>query len=222
MLLQNLEKCMNRLVFTKIVLVFLLCLNFLGIILSSKIDYTPYVSTQFYFSVLLGQLRDLLVIQIVFFFIIFIPRLRALNKSLLWSVFALVPMVNAFYCIYLCIKKSDKDKIKDDSLSTRKGMKRIPYLLTLLLLIFVYLYLEALSNVSPDNIFTVSQLSNALINCYLITLCQEIAAILWVYFCLSKRLIDAGEDPYKAWLILVPFYNIYFLFKWCFVRSASE
>lgn len=212
---------MNRAVFSKIVMIFLLCLNFLGIIMSSKIDYTPYVSTQLYFSVLLEQFRDFLVIQIVFFFIVFIPRLRALNKSLLWSVFALVPIVNAFYCIFLCIKKSDKDKIKENSLPTRKGMKRIPYFLTLILIMFVYLYLEALSNFSPDDIFTVSQLSNALINCYLITLCQEIAAILWGYFCLSKRLIDAGEDPYKAWLILVPFYNIYFLFKWCFVRSAS-
>ena len=221
MLLQNLEKCMNRLVFTKIVLVFFLCLNFLGIIFSTRIDYSPFVSTQLFISVVLGQLWELLVVQIIFFFMVFIPRLKALNKSLLWCLSAIVPVLNIFFCIYLCIKKSDKDEIKENSLPTRKGIKRIPYFLTLLLIIFVYRFLEALSDFSPEDIFTVSQLSNVLINCYLITLCQEIAVILWVYFCLSKRLIDAGEDPYNAWLILVPFYNIYFLFKWCFVRSAS-
>ena len=129
---------MNRRVFTKIVLIFFLCLNFLGIIMSSKIDYTPYVSTQLYFSVLLEQLRDFLVIQIVFFFIVFIPRLRSLNKSLLWCLSAIVPVLNIFFCIYLCIKKSDKDEIKENSLPTRKGIKRIPYFLTLLLIIFVY------------------------------------------------------------------------------------
>lgn len=213
---------MNRRVFTKIVLCFFLFLNFLGIIMSTRIDYTPYVSTQFYFSVLLGQLRDFLVIQIVFFFIVFIPRLRTLNKSLLWSVFALVPIVNDFYCIYLCIKKSDKDQIKENSLPTRKGLKRIPYLITLFPIIYVSLYLQALSDFSIDDVFTVHQLSNELINCYLLTLCQELVAILWCYFCLSKRLIDAGEDPYKSWLIVVPFYNIYFMFKWCFIRPLNN
>ena len=93
MLLQNLEKCMNRLVFTKIVLVFFLCLNFLGIMFfSTRIDYSPFVSTQLFISVVLGQLWELLVVQIIFFFMVFIPRLKALNKSLLWCLSAIVPV----------------------------------------------------------------------------------------------------------------------------------
>lgn len=212
---------MNRRVFTKIVLIFFLCLNFLGIVMSTRIDYTPFVTTQFYYSIVLEQLRNVLLIQIIFFLIVFIPRLRALNKSLLWSVFALVPIVNNFYCIYLCIKKSDKDEIKENSMPTRKGMKRVSYLLTLLPFLFLVILFQALSTVYINEIITVRQLSIAMIRSDILKLFQEVVAILWVYFCLSKRLIDAGKDPYKAWLILVPFYNIYFLFKWCFVRSAS-
>lgn len=200
-------RSLNRKVFTKIVLIFCIFFDLLCIVLNSRIDYSSFVSDQLNMSVVLEQVGSYLVIESIFFLIVFIPRLRALNKSLLWSVVALIPFVNIYYCVYLCIKKSDDDEIEASSLPTRKGMKRIPYLLTLLPFMFVILIFHALSKAMIDN--------------SLPTLGQDIIVILWCYFCLSKRLIDAGEDPYKAWLILVPFYNIYFLLKWCFVRSAS-
>ena len=207
---------MNRRVFTKIVLIYFLCCDFLAIVMSTRINYPPFVTMPLYKFFLLGIL-----IQIIFCLIVFIPRLRALNKSLLWSVFALIPAVNFFYCIYLCIKKSDKDEIKENSMPTRKGMKRISYLLTLLLFLFLEILFQASSTVFVNEIITHRQLSIAMIDYSILTLFKDFVTILWCYFCLSKRLIDAGEDPYKAWMILVPFYNIYFLLKWCFVRSAS-
>ena len=128
--------------------------------------------------------------------------------------------MNIFYCIYLCIKKSDKEEINENNLPIEKGMSRIPYLLTLLPFLFVVLVFQALSILSFNDVSTVPQFSSVMIADQLVTLVIEVIAILWSYFCLSKRLINAGEDPYKAWLILVPFYNIYFLFKWCFVRKV--
>ena len=208
---KNHEKGLNREIFTKIVISFYLILNFINIYFYSQIDSISFVSVQTLSSV---------AIQSCFFFILFIPRLNFLKKSFLWSLFAFIPLVNIFYCIYLCMKKSDKDEINENNLPTEKGMSRIPYLLTLLPFLFVIFLLQVMSNISFNDISTISQFSTVMIADQLVTLVIEVIAILWCYFCLSKRLIDAGEDPYKSWLIVVPFYNIYFLFKWCFVRKV--
>ena len=54
-----------------------------------------------------------------------------------------------------------------------------------------------------------------------IVLIHLTTTILFLYFCLAKRLKDSGRNPYLAWLAIVPLIGCFYALYMCFPASKS-
>ena len=54
-----------------------------------------------------------------------------------------------------------------------------------------------------------------------IVLIHLTTSILFLYFCMAKRLKDSGRPPYLAWLGIVPLIGCFYALYMCFPASKS-
>lgn len=91
-------------------------------------------------------------------------------------------------------------------------MKRLPYSLCFILMTFVKMFFNLCYKVMSDGFEEIF---------VYICLIDLTTSILFLYFCMAKRLKDSGRNQYLAWLGIVPLIGCFYALYMCFPASKT-